>query len=143
MIILRIKHYYHLVLFKDPITRFSMEPLFPKMPVLKIRNNIALIILNLILTIIYAVLLNLPPIADGSSVQRIACTSSMLGSQCGINALNCAPFAGSQLVYCPDGCRSVTAFTPVFVGGSAIQHVPLVIGEDIYRADSWIWYSLC
>ncbi|KAM0421269.1 hypothetical protein ACHAPT_010991 [Fusarium lateritium] len=58
---------------------------------------------------------------------------------CGLDGLDCRPFANTSFSFrCPANCAGVRVLNPRAVGGLDVNYRPLVIGDKVYRADSFI-----
>lgn len=58
---------------------------------------------------------------------------------CGLDGLDCRPFANGSFAFrCPANCAGVRILNPRAVGPLDVNYRPLVIGDGVYRADSFI-----
>ncbi|KAI9190492.1 hypothetical protein H9P43_001926 [Blastocladiella emersonii ATCC 22665] len=62
----------------------------------------------------------------------------LLASKCGVLGIDCRPFATrAYTVRCPADCGSARSLSAFYVGGDVAYLVPPVIGNGVYRGDSW------
>lgn len=60
-------------------------------------------------------------------------------NHCGLDGLDCRPFANTSFAFrCPANCAGVRVLNPRAVGPLDVNYRPLVIGDGVYRADSFI-----
>ncbi|KAJ3222027.1 hypothetical protein HDU81_010164 [Chytriomyces hyalinus] len=78
------------------------------------------------------------------AVQTASCAAAFLSETgCGnLNSADCEPFDQNIAIRCPAGCVTQLAWNFLYVGPSAVQYVPFVVGSgNSYRGDSWICSS--
>ncbi|KAK3209222.1 hypothetical protein GRF29_69g1122044 [Pseudopithomyces chartarum] len=109
-----------------------------------------LILLGVVLKvwlIVFVILLSAQrPIKDGAGVHvtNLDCVDTLWKpkNECGIGGIDCHPFNNSSFAFrCPAKCASVMVLNPRAVGSQDVNYRPLVIGNDIYRSDSFICSS--
>ncbi|WFD31647.1 Lethal(2) giant larvae sro7 [Malassezia sp. CBS 17886] len=76
------------------------------------------------------------------------CTETfwLRNGECGLNGVQCAPFAGSTVPFrCEGGCSSTTLLNPRTIGDKQYNYIPLIVGGGAgergatpYRADSFV-----
>lgn len=72
---------------------------------------------------------------------HLTCTDTFFRrtNLCGLNGLDCAPFSETSLAFtCPANCAAVQVLNPRFVGANEVVYRSFVIGDGIYRGDSFI-----
>ncbi|CAK9783224.1 hypothetical protein CC85DRAFT_281969 [Cutaneotrichosporon oleaginosum] len=57
---------------------------------------------------------------------------------CGLDMTECAAKLEEGTYRCPGGCQLVKLGNPRWVGGEKVNKRPLIIGDGVYRADSWV-----
>ncbi|KAJ2994669.1 hypothetical protein NUW58_g1493 [Xylaria curta] len=58
---------------------------------------------------------------------------------CGLDGIDCRPFSNNSFAFqCPANCLGVQVWNPHAVGPLDIIYQPLVIGDELYRGDSFI-----
>ncbi|TPX78603.1 hypothetical protein CcCBS67573_g00127 [Chytriomyces confervae] len=80
-------------------------------------------------------------VSNYGAVQTASCAAAFMSETgCGnLNSADCEPFDQSIAIRCPAGCVSQLAWNFLYVGPSAVQYVPFVVGSsNTYRGDSWI-----
>ncbi|KAF1913174.1 hypothetical protein BDU57DRAFT_521893 [Ampelomyces quisqualis] len=83
------------------------------------------------------------PIKDGEGqhVVNLDCTDTLWqrNNECGIDGVNCHPFSNRTFAFrCPAKCSGVRVLNPRHVGPIDVNYRPLVIGDQIYRGDSFM-----
>ncbi|KAF2261559.1 hypothetical protein CC78DRAFT_347690 [Lojkania enalia] len=83
------------------------------------------------------------PVKDGAgqAVVNVDCADSLWRrkNECGIDGIDCRPFSNQTFAFrCPAKCRDVRVLNPRAVGLLDVNYRPLVIGDNPYRADSFI-----
>ncbi|KAF2278718.1 uncharacterized protein EI97DRAFT_499302 [Westerdykella ornata] len=86
------------------------------------------------------------PTADGAgqSVVNLDCVDAVWHrkNECGLDGINCRPFSNASFAFrCPADCAAVQVLNPHAVGPLDVNYRPLVIGNGIYRGDSFICAS--
>ncbi|KAF1960778.1 hypothetical protein CC80DRAFT_437981 [Byssothecium circinans] len=86
------------------------------------------------------------PIRDGANkhVLNLDCTDSLwrFKNGCGVNGIECRPFQNTSFAFrCPANCASVQVLNPRAVGPIDVIYRPLVIGDSVYRGDSFLCAS--
>jgi hypothetical protein len=86
------------------------------------------------------------PLKDGSGADVINfnCVDTFWERKnfCGLDGIDCKPFEGVAIPFrCPAHCSSVQVLEPRAVGPLDVIYRPLVIGNDVYRGDSWVCAS--
>ncbi|CAO1622998.1 unnamed protein product [Sympodiomycopsis kandeliae] len=83
-------------------------------------------------------------LSSGNSTEPsfFGCTTSFWAQneRCGDNGQDCSPFSSntSLAFRCPSGCSSTKLGAARAVGTELPNFIPLVVGDGIYRGDSWI-----
>ncbi|KAH8729829.1 hypothetical protein BGZ61DRAFT_447042 [Ilyonectria robusta] len=80
---------------------------------------------------------------DGSDdyVLNLDCVDTLWRRKnfCGLDGLDCRPFTNSSFAFrCPANCAGVRVLNPRAVGPLDVNYRPLVIGDSVYRPDSFI-----
>lgn len=86
------------------------------------------------------------PIKDGVGVHvtNLDCVDTLWKPKngCGIDGIDCHPFNNASFAFrCPAKCASVQVLNPRAVGPQDVNYRPLVIGNDVYRSDSFVCSS--
>lgn len=71
----------------------------------------------------------------------LACTDALWKrkNECGLDGVSCRPFANSSFAFrCPANCAGVMVLNPRPVGALDVVYRPWVIGDGLYRGDSFI-----
>jgi hypothetical protein len=79
--------------------------------------------------------------SDGSDVVNLNCVDTLWRprNDCGIDGVDCRPFSNSSFAFrCPAKCKDVMLLNPHAVGPWEVNYMPLVVGDQIYRGDSFI-----
>ncbi|KAJ4211856.1 hypothetical protein NW759_012144 [Fusarium solani] len=79
--------------------------------------------------------------AHNDYVVNLDCVDSLWRRKnlCGLDGLDCHPFVNTSFSFrCPANCAGVQVLNPRAVGGLDVNYRPLVIGDKVYRADSFI-----
>ncbi|KAF2684550.1 hypothetical protein K458DRAFT_418116 [Lentithecium fluviatile CBS 122367] len=78
---------------------------------------------------------------DGKYVVNIDCADTLWRpkNECGVDGIDCRPFENTSFSFrCPANCASVKVLNPRSVGPLDVSYRPLVIGDGIYRGDSFL-----
>ncbi|KXS13055.1 hypothetical protein M427DRAFT_45964 [Gonapodya prolifera JEL478] len=109
------------------------------------RRSITLTLLSLLSLALFAVLVHTDSYATTTvpgPPQRIGCVDSfwsILPDGCGVDGSACAPFGGFSLpVRCQPLCSTVQTLEVQWHGAHPFYLEPVLLGTDVYRADSWI-----
>lgn len=83
------------------------------------------------------------PITDGTgrAVINMDCVETLWRPKngCGVDGIDCHPFSNTSFAFrCPAKCSSVQVLNPRAVGPQDVNYRPLVIGDNVYRGDSFI-----
>ena len=83
------------------------------------------------------------PIRDGEGrhVVNVDCADTLWRpkNECGVDGIDCRPFENTQFSFrCPANCASVKVLNPRAVGPIDVNYRPLVIGDGVYRGDSFL-----
>ncbi|KAF2707319.1 hypothetical protein K504DRAFT_54464 [Pleomassaria siparia CBS 279.74] len=86
------------------------------------------------------------PLQDntGRNVVNLDCVDTLWRprNDCGIDGIACRPFSNTSLAFrCPANCASVQLLNPHAVGPLDVNYRPFIIGDEIYRGDSFICAS--
>jgi hypothetical protein len=79
--------------------------------------------------------------SDDSYVINLNCEDSLwrFKNGCGIDGIECRPFQNTSFAFrCPANCASVKVLNPRAVGPVDVVYRPLVIGDSVYRGDSFL-----
>ncbi|KAH7382610.1 hypothetical protein DE146DRAFT_681621 [Phaeosphaeria sp. MPI-PUGE-AT-0046c] len=82
--------------------------------------------------------------SEGNPVINLDCTDTLWrrNNDCGIDGVNCHPFDNRTIAFrCPAKCAGVRVLNPRHIGGVDVNYRPLVIGNEIYRGDSFLCSS--
>ncbi|KAL6928374.1 hypothetical protein ACO0SA_003113 [Hanseniaspora valbyensis] len=122
---------------------------FPRYLAYRINKPTRILILLLLSTLhlfITAYFFYLPYISTSENIIPLECNSrinypSSNNNACGLNLEKCTPFETSKAttVRCPALCdQGGLVYAPIAVGDKRIRYESYVIGEDYYRADSFV-----
>jgi hypothetical protein len=78
---------------------------------------------------------------EGNFVVNIDCTDTLWRpkNECGVDGIDCRPFENISFAFrCPAHCASVKVLNPRAVGPLDVNYRPLVIGDEVYRGDSFL-----
>jgi len=83
------------------------------------------------------------PILDGKGkyVVNVDCTDTLWRpkNECGVDGIDCRPFENTSFSFrCPANCAGVKVLNPRAVGPLDVNYRPLVIGDGVYRGDSFL-----
>ncbi|KAF2465915.1 uncharacterized protein BDR25DRAFT_360079 [Lindgomyces ingoldianus] len=83
------------------------------------------------------------PIKDGAgrNIVNLDCVDTLWKpkNQCGVDGIDCRPFSNDSFAFrCPAKCAGVQLLNPRAVGPLHVNYRPLVVGDEIYRGDSFI-----
>lgn len=86
------------------------------------------------------------PIKDGEGgyVVNLDCVDTIWKrkNECGLDGIDCRPFSNESFAFrCPAKCAGVQVLNPHAVGPLNINYRPLVVGDDVYRGDSFVCAS--
>ncbi|KAI8931263.1 hypothetical protein NX059_011610 [Plenodomus lindquistii] len=79
--------------------------------------------------------------ADDNYVINLDCVDTFWRRKngCGIDGVDCRPFSNQTFAFrCPAKCGDVNILNPRVVGSQEYNYMPLVIGTETYRGDSFI-----
>jgi hypothetical protein len=79
--------------------------------------------------------------AEGRDVVNLDCVDTLWRprNDCGIDGVDCRPFTNSSFAFrCPAKCKDVKLLNPHAVGPWEVNYLPLVVGDKVYRGDSFI-----
>lgn len=79
--------------------------------------------------------------ATGTHVINLDCVDTLWRpkNECGIDGIDCHPFTNTSFTFrCPAKCASVKVLNPHAVGSQDVNYRSLVVGNGIYRGDSFI-----
>ncbi|KAF2636858.1 hypothetical protein P280DRAFT_434523 [Massarina eburnea CBS 473.64] len=114
-----------------------------KFPTRKSQLFLLAIVLILWLCIFIGILTSQLPIRDGTDkhVLNLDCVDSLwrFKNECGVGGIECRPFQNTSFAFrCPANCASVKVLNPRAVGPIDVIYRPLVIGNKVYRGDSFL-----
>jgi hypothetical protein len=78
---------------------------------------------------------------EGKYVVNVDCTDTLWKpkNECGVDGIDCRPFDNTSFSFrCPANCAGVKVLNPRAVGPLDINYRPLVIGDGVYRGDSFL-----
>jgi hypothetical protein len=139
----------------EPLQLQTIRPWFPsiqqapvrflekKLPRRKHRIIVLEVVLGLWLVVFLFSLRSQLPIDDGvgGKVVNLDCVDTFWRrkNECGLDGIDCQPFSNDSFAFrCPANCASVRVLNPRAVGPLDVNYRPLVIGDGIYRGDSFI-----
>jgi hypothetical protein len=135
------------IFYPEPKEELKWKPLNVFAPVVDLVQRLPykfplLIVYHLVLIVVFGVLKlhtgDSISTAEGLPATKISCQASIMSRGCGFNAQNCEPFGNQFVLKCPSKCAMKRAWTPIFVGKQGVQYTTFVVGDQVYRGDSWI-----
>ncbi|KAF2733333.1 hypothetical protein EJ04DRAFT_389142, partial [Polyplosphaeria fusca] len=149
------RSWYHLS--RTPVTQ-QIKPFFPSVQEAPVRllhrllpkrnHKLGLLIGYLALYTALFILLLLAelPLQDGEGqhVINLDCVDTLWRrkNECGLDGIDCRPFTNTTFAFrCPADCAGVQLLNPRVIGPIEVNYRPLVVGDNPYRADSFVCAS--